>query len=161
MIQVQNLPEVTKDIEKLGFSLFIQSESGNLYFEEAVKIPNFMERVYAELAMRENERDGSKISLTTVKEDGHKMCMYQHFSFNDNVYVQVFANKDPNYVWIQKIRPTMNNVEILGAKNQKKPLDVRVEPFREKVVIIQQVNAKNFQFVGGQGDFMLERIKKT
>ena len=55
----------------------------------------------------------------------------------------------------------MNNVEILGAKNQKKPLDVRVEPFREKVVIIQQVNAKNFQFVGGQGDFMLERIKKT
>lgn len=157
MLQLQNIPEITANIETLRFHLVLQSRTGNLYFTASDKPTNFMEKVFAELAMRK----GDKIKLTSVLEDGNRMMLYQYFSLSENVYVQVFANRDPNYIWIQKIRPTMNNLEIVGVKNQKKPVDVRIEPYREKVVLIQQVNAKNFQFIGGQGDFMLERIKKS
>ncbi len=157
MIQIQNVPEITDKIERLQFHLVLKSKTGNVYFMPSYKPANFMEKVFAELAMRK----GDKSKLTSAPEDGNRMMLYQHFSMNENIYVQVFVNRDPNYIWIQKIRPTMNNLEIVGVKNQKKPVDVRIEPYREKVVLIQQVNAKNFQFIGGQGDFMLERIKKT
>lgn len=116
-----------------------------------------MEKVFSELAMRECGKN-NRTNLKSIREDGYKMCMFQHFSPRENVYVQVFANKDPKHVWIQKIRPTMSNFEIMGAKNQKKPIEVRVEPFKEKAIIIQQVNAKSFQFMGGRGDFMIEKI---
>lgn len=150
---MQNMPELKETFSLFRFHITIQSKSGNLYFSDCEKPPHFMETVYAELAMR-NIKD--EVSLPENK----RMRMYQDFSANENVFVQVFVNADSNSRWIQKIRPTMSNVEIVGVKNQKKPVDIRVEPNREKVVLIQQINGKHFQFVGGQGDYMIERIYK-
>lgn len=154
MVQMQNMPEISEFIEEYRFHIVIQSKTGNLYFTECLeKPPRFLDSVFAEFAMR-NIRD--EVTLPENK----KMRMYQDFSLNENIFAQVFVNTDPNHVWIQKIRPTMSNFEIIGVKNQKKPIDIRIEPNREKVVLIQQINGKSFQFVGGQGDYMIERISK-
>lgn len=153
MLQMQNMPEVTADIEGFRFHVAVQGKTGNLYFSDCEKPPHFMNAVYAELAMR-NIKDEATLP------ENKRMRMYQTFSANENVFVQVFANTDSSHVWTQKIRPTMSNVEIIGVKNQKKPVDIRIEPNREKVVLIQQINGKSFQFVGGQGDYMIQKMSK-
>lgn len=153
MVQMQNMPEISANIKAYRFHIVIQSKTGNLYFSDCQKPLHFMDSVYADLAMR-NLKD--EVTLPENK----KMRMYQDFSLNENVFAQVFINTDPNHVWIQKIRPTMSNLEIIGVKNQKKPVDIRIEPNREKIVLIQQINGKNFQFVGGQGDYMIQRVSK-
>lgn len=150
---MQNMGEIMANIDTLRFHVVLQSKTGHLYFSDCPKPARFMDRVYAEFAVR-NIRD--EVTLPENK----KMRMYQNFSLNENIFVQVFANTDDSNVWIQKIRPTMSNVEIIGAKNQKKPVDIRVEPNQERIVLIQQINGKQFQFVGGQGDYMIEKAAK-
>lgn len=157
-MQVQNDPAVTSQLESLCFNVALQSKSGNPYLADAAKPPNFMARVFSELAMR---KPSSKTDLKHLMPDGHKMCMWSHFSPHENVYVQVYANRDPFNVWVQKLRPTTVNFEVLGVKQSNKPVDLRIEPGQEKAVIFQQVNAEHFEFKGGQGDFMVEPFKKN
>ena len=147
------MPEITKHIDTLRFHVMVQSKTGNLYFSECPKPQKFMENVYTEFAMR-NIRDE-----VTLREN-KMMRMYQDFSEKENIFVQVFVNTDPNNIWTQKIRPTMNNLEIIGVKNQKKPVDIKVEPNKLKTVIIQQINGRKFQFVGGQGDYTIQNSSK-
>lgn len=154
MLQMQNMPSITPNIETFRFHIVIQSKTGYLFFEDCLaKPPRFMERVYAELAMR-HPRD--EIILPEYK----KMRLYQTFSPNENVFAQVFVNTDPTNLWIQKIRPIMNNVELVGVKNQKKPVDIRIEPNQEKILLAQQIDGKDFQFVGGQGDYLIQAVSK-
>ena len=155
---MQNDPDVTSRLENLCFNVALQSKSGNLYLTDVAKPKNFMDRVFSELAMR---KPSEKTDLKHLLPDGQKMCMWSHFSANENVYVQVFANRDPLRVWIQKLRPTMVNFEVLGVKNRNKPVDLRIEPGQERAVIFQQVNAERFEFKGGKGDFMVEPFKRN
>jgi len=157
MVQLQSTTEVVK-VKTIGLQVTVESKSGNLHFEKSEKVPNFMERVFADLAIRRGEK--ADMAQVRTDKDKHKMRLYQYFSENENVYIQLFANKDPSNVWIQKIRPNLNNAEMLGVKNQMKPLLLRIEPNFEKTVIIQQVNAEAFHIVAGQGDFMMEPAKK-
>jgi len=155
---VQNDPKVTSKLAGLCFNVALQSKSGNLYLSDVAKPTNFMDRVFSELAMR---MPSEKTDLKHLLPDGHKMCMWSHFSASENIYVQVFANRDPNKVWVQKLRPTMINFEVFGVKNRNKPVDVRIEPGQERAVIFQQVNAESFEFNGGKGDFMVEPFKRN
>jgi hypothetical protein len=156
LIQIQNDPVVTSKLESLCFNVALQSKSGNLFLTDIPKPNNFMERVFSELAMR---KPSEKTDLKHLLPDGHMMRMWSHFSPNENIYVQVFANRDPNKVWVQKLRPTMVNFEVHGMKNRNKPVEVRIEPGQERAVIFQQVNAETFEFIGGKGDFMAEPFK--
>lgn len=143
--------------------MVLQSRSGNLYFEPCDKQPRFLERVYSELALRSLNSDDrdiineNEVTLSTNKS----MRLYQYFSKKENIFAQVFVNKDRENVWIQKIRPNMNNCEILGVKNQKKPVTIRIEPMEERALIVQQVNGRDFQFIGGEGDYMIEPANRT
>lgn len=159
MVQVQNKEEITSTIERLSFNVIVQSKSGNLHFTDCMKVPNFMERVFSEAAMREGESKEFS-NASSLNTNCYKMSMYEYFSKNENVYVQVYANKDPDNIWIQKLRPTMNNFEVIGQKNQKRPVELRIDPNTEKSVIFQQVNAESFHFSGGKGDFMIEKVKR-
>lgn len=147
------MPEISPHIDTYNFHLSIQSATGNLYFTDSSKQQRYFENVYAELAMRDKE---SEVKLA----DNIYMRLFQKFSVNENVFAQTFVNLDENHVWIQKIRASLNNFEIMGVKNQKKPVEVRVEPKSIKTVIIHQINGKPFQFVGGQGDYRIERASR-
>lgn len=145
-----------EQIEKLNFHLVVQSQSGRLTPEKAAVPENFVEKVYSELAVRK----GEIVELTKVNRDYNLMRMYQYFSLPDAVYVQLFVNEDPNYVWNQKTSFNLSNMEIVGVKNQRKPLDLHIEPFEQKTILIQQVNGKEYEMVGGEGACIVTKAEK-
>lgn len=161
MIQVQTNKEYTAKLKNLNFKITAQSRSGNVYFEPCQEKPhNFMQNVYSELALRKAEKEKDVTKLESVSADGKHKRIYQYFSKSENVYAQLFVNMDSNHVWIHKLRPSMHNMEVIGVKNQKKPVELRIEPFQEKIMLIQQINAGEFEFIGGDGDFTLQKVKK-
>lgn len=165
MVQVQANKVYTDKLKNLHFKIVAQSRSGSVYFEPCTEKPqNFLQNVFSELALRpkQNPRPEEKpTQLVQFSPEGKHKWMFQHFSANENIYTQLFVNLDSNHIWIHKLRPAMNNMEVIGVKNQKKPVELRIEPFQEKVVLIQQINAAEFEFIGGEGDFTLQKIKKV
>lgn len=154
VVQVQN--QHLELIEKLNFHLIVQSQSGRLTPEKAPVPENFMEKIYSELAIRK----GENVHLSAVNKEYTLMRMYQYFSLPDAVYVQLFVNQDPDLSWNQKTSFHLNNMEILGVKNQRKPLNLHIEPFEHKTILIQQVNGKEFEMVGGEGACIVTKAVK-
>lgn len=80
-----------------------------------------------------------------------ELLTFQHFFRDENLYCQAFVNLSQEMPWSQKMVFKLRNMDIIGFKNQRKPISLKIKPLSSNILIIQQVGGGPFILEGGEG----------